>query len=181
MEKNIPSPPTPIPVRMASSGSLPLSTFDTTATAKSLQSCPTLCDPIDGPPGSHQAPPSLGFSRQEHWNGLLFSSQMYESEKWKRSCSIVSDSQRPQGLQPTRLLRPWDFPGKSNGVGCHFSSLSTCFKFFQTCSIIFICRLLYLQRVCHLHEAGDFFSNPEPSVLAANQHYSFRAIRCQRG
>ena len=26
-----------------------------------------------------------------------------------------------------------------------------------------------------------FFSNPEPSVLAANQHYSFRAIRCQRG
>ena len=35
--------------------------------AKSLQSCPTLCDPIDG---SHQAPPSLGFSRQEHWSGL---------------------------------------------------------------------------------------------------------------
>ena len=31
--------------------------------AKSFQSCPTLCDPIDG---SHQAPPSLGFSRQEH-------------------------------------------------------------------------------------------------------------------
>ena len=29
------------------------------------------------------------------------------------------DSQRPQGLQPTRLLRPWDFPGKSTGVGCH--------------------------------------------------------------
>ena len=26
---------------------------------------------------------------------------------------------RPQGLQPTRLLRPWDFPGKSTGVGCH--------------------------------------------------------------
>ena len=23
-------------------------------------------------------------------------------------------------LQPTRLLRPWDFPGKSTGVGCHF-------------------------------------------------------------
>ena len=86
-----------------------------TATAKSLQSCPTLCDPIDGsPPGStipgilqtrtlewvaiffsnawkwkvkvkslsrvwlfatprtaaHQAPPSMGFSRQEYWSGL---------------------------------------------------------------------------------------------------------------
>ena len=31
----------------------------------------------------------------------------------------MSDSQRPHGLQPTRLLRPWDFPGKSAGVGCH--------------------------------------------------------------
>ena len=87
----------------------------TAAAAKSLQSCPTLCDPIDGsPPGSsipgilqvrtlewvaiafsnawkwkvkvkslshvrllatpwtaaHQAPPSMGFSRQEYWRGL---------------------------------------------------------------------------------------------------------------
>ena len=31
----------------------------------------------------------------------------------------MSDSWRPHGLQPTRLLRPWDFPGKSTGVGCH--------------------------------------------------------------
>ena len=31
----------------------------------------------------------------------------------------MSDSQRPHGLQPTRLLRPRDFPGKSTGVGCH--------------------------------------------------------------
>ena len=30
---------------------------------------------------AHQAPPSLGFSRQEHWSGLLFSSPMHESEK----------------------------------------------------------------------------------------------------
>ena len=29
------------------------------------------------------------------------------------------DSQRANGLQPTRLLRPWDFPGKSTGEGCH--------------------------------------------------------------
>jgi len=74
------------------------------AAAKSLQSCPTLCDPIDGsPPGSpvpgilqartlewvaisfssagkwkvkvtwtaaYQAPPSMGFARQEYWSGL---------------------------------------------------------------------------------------------------------------
>ena len=31
----------------------------------------------------------------------------------------MSDSLQPHGLQPTRLLRPWDSPGKSNGVGCH--------------------------------------------------------------
>ena len=30
----------------------------------------------------------------------------------------MSDSSRPHGLQPTRLLCPWDFPGKSTGVGC---------------------------------------------------------------
>ena len=57
--------------------------------AKSLQSCPTLCDPIDG---SHQAPPSLVFSRQEHWSGLPFPSPMHESEKWKWSRSVVSSS-----------------------------------------------------------------------------------------
>ena len=32
--------------------------------------------------------------------------------------SVVSDPQRPHGLQPSRLLRPWDFPGKNTGVGC---------------------------------------------------------------
>src|SRR5574337_991167 len=36
------------------------------------------------------------------------------------SHSVVSDSPRPHGLQPTRLLCPWDFPGKSTGVGCHY-------------------------------------------------------------
>ena len=58
-----------------------------TAAAKSLQSCPIPCDPIDG---SHQAPPSLGFSRQEHWSGLPLPSPMQESEKWKWSRSVVS-------------------------------------------------------------------------------------------
>ena len=27
---------------------------------------------------------------------------------------------RPRGLQPARLLCPWDFSGKNTGVGCHF-------------------------------------------------------------
>ena len=68
---------------------------------------------------AHQAPPSLRFSRQEHWSGLPFPSPMHESEKWKWSRSVVSDPQRPHRLQPSRLLHPWDFPGKSTGVGCH--------------------------------------------------------------
>ena len=68
---------------------------------------------------AHQAPPSLGFSRQEHRSGLPFPSPMHEREKWKWSRSVVSDSSWCHGLQPTRLLCPWDFPGKSTGVGCH--------------------------------------------------------------
>jgi len=68
---------------------------------------------------AHQAPPALGFSRQEHWSGLPFPSPTHESEKWKGSCSAMSNSLWPHGLQPTRLLRLWDFPGKSTGVGCH--------------------------------------------------------------
>ena len=68
---------------------------------------------------AHQAPPSLGFSRQEHWSGSPFPSPMHESEKWKWSRSVVSDSSLSQRLQPTRLLCSWDFPGKRTGVGCH--------------------------------------------------------------
>ena len=86
------------------------------AAAKSPQSCLTLCNPIEA---AHQAPPSLGFSRQERWSGVPFPSPMHEDEKWKWSRSVVSDSSRSHGLQPTRLLRPWGFPGKSTGVGCH--------------------------------------------------------------
>ena len=31
----------------------------------------------------------------------------------------MSNSVQPHGLHPTRLLRPWDLPGRSTGVGCH--------------------------------------------------------------
>ena len=96
--------------------------FTAAAAAKSLQSCPTLCEPIDGsPPGSpvpgilqartlecvsisfsnawkwkvkvkslsrirllatpwtaaHQAPPPMGFSRQEYWSGVPLPSLWY--------------------------------------------------------------------------------------------------------
>ena len=44
---------------------------------------------------------------------------------WKWSHSVMSDSSRPHGLQPTRFLCPWDFPGKSTGVDCHCLLKST--------------------------------------------------------
>ena len=82
------------------------------AAAKSLQSCLTLCDSIDGsPPGS--AVPGILQARILEWVAISF------SNAWKWSRSVVSDSSRPHGLQSTRLLCPWDFPGKSTGVGCH--------------------------------------------------------------
>ena len=84
------------------------------AAAKSLQSCPTLCDPIDGsPPGS--SVPGILQARTLEWVAISFSS----AGKWKGSRSVVSNSSRAHGQQPTRLLRPWDLPGKSAGVGCH--------------------------------------------------------------
>ena len=36
------------------------------------------------------------------------------------ACSVVSNSFRPHGLWPTRLLCPWNFLGKNTGMGCHF-------------------------------------------------------------
>ena len=41
--------------------------------------------------------------------------------KWLSMCmwAHVSDSFQLYGLQPTRLLCPWDSPGKNTGVGCH--------------------------------------------------------------
>ena len=71
------------------------------AAAKSLQSCLTLCNPIDSsPPGS----PSLGFSRQEHWKGCHFLLQ----------CMKVKSESEVAQLCPT-LRDPMDcsLPGSS--------------------------------------------------------------------
>ena len=78
----------------------------TAAAAKSLQSCPTLCDPIDGsPPGSPV--PGILQAKTLEWVAISL------SNAWTLEESVLSDSSRPHGLRPTRLLRPWDFPGKS--------------------------------------------------------------------
>ena len=69
----------------------PLS-FVAAAAAKSLQSCPILCDPIDSsPPGSLS---SLGFSRQEYWSGLPFPLQCMKVKseiEVAQSCPTLSD------------------------------------------------------------------------------------------
>ena len=86
---------------------------------------------------AHQAPPSLGFSRQEHWSGLSFPSAMHESEKWKWSRSVVQscptlsdpmDCSLPgspvHGIFQARVLEwgvikyPWALP-KSGSIFMH--------------------------------------------------------------
>ena len=89
----------------------------TAAAAKSLQSCPTLCDPRDGSPPGFPVPGILQ-ARTLEWVAISFSSECMKV-KSERSCSVVSSSLQPHGRQPTRLLHPCDFPGKSTGVGCH--------------------------------------------------------------
>ena len=84
--------------------------------AKSLQPCPTLCNPIDGsPPGSPV--PGILQARTLEWVAISFSNAW----KWKvkvKSLSRVRLLATPW-TAATRPLCPWDFPGKSTGVGCH--------------------------------------------------------------
>ena len=54
--------------------------------------------------------------------------------------SVVSNSVRPHGLQPTRLLCPWDSPGKITGVGCHF--LLQCMKVESESEVTQLCLTL---------------------------------------
>ena len=118
---------------------------------------------------AHQAPPSLGFSRQEHWSGLPFPSPLHESEKWKWSRLVVPDPQRPHGLQPSRLLRPWDFPGKSTGVECHcllqIYAISQIFGIFAYMHV-FLCTCVYFQiHSCFLHQIGPEYAYLTTCVL----------------
>ena len=87
--------------------------------AQSFQSCPTLCDPVDhGPPGSSVH--GILQTRILEWIAISFSSNKVWSE-WSEWSEVTQPclTLRPHRLQPTRLPCPWDFPGKSTGVGCH--------------------------------------------------------------
>ena len=68
---------------------------------------------------AHRASPSLGFSRQEHWSGLPFPSPMHESEKWKWSRSVVSDSSDPMDCSLPGSSVHGIFQAKELELGCH--------------------------------------------------------------
>ena len=92
-------------------------TYHAAATAaKSLQSCPTLCDPRDGSPLGSSV---LGIlqARILEWVAMSFSNTW----KWKvkvKSLSCVRLLATPW-TAAYQALHPWNFPGKSAGVGCH--------------------------------------------------------------
>ena len=98
----------------------------TAAAAALLQSCPTLCDPIDSsPPGS--AVPGILQARTLEWVAISFCNAW----KWKVKVKSLSCVQL--------LATPWtaahqappsmDFPGRSTGVGCH--CLLCCFDYLK--------------------------------------------------
>ena len=68
----------------------------------------------DSLPLSHQGSP-LEWQRINHYVLLSLLLTACMLSHW-----VVSNSLRPLGLQPARLLCPWGFPGKSTGVGRHF-------------------------------------------------------------
>ena len=86
------------------------------AATKSLQLCPTLCDPEDGsPPGS----PVSGIlqARTLEWVAISFSNAW----RWKvkvKSLSYVRLFETPW-TAAHQAVHPWDFAVKSTGVGCH--------------------------------------------------------------
>ena len=142
------------------------------------------------------ATPSLGFSRQEHWSGLPFPSPMHKSERWKWSCSVMSNSLRPHGLQPTRLLRPWDFPGKSTGVGCHCLLCNACYnlinfesaKWKKPTTKTIYCMVPFMWNVRISESTTDLFKTGKgvqqvciPSLWLFNLFNRIHLVKCQAG
>ena len=60
----------------------------------------------------------------------------------------MSNSVRPHRWQPTRPRRPWDFPGKNTGVGCHF--LLQCMKEKSESEVAWSCPTLSNPMDCRL-------------------------------
>ena len=91
---------------------------------------------------------------------------MHESEKWKWSRSVVSDSLRTHGLQPTRLLCPWDFPGKSTGAGCHCLLRSN--NYFPSFFFLFFKFIYFNWRLIILWYCGGFAIHWHESAMGVH-------------
>ena len=95
---------------------------------------------------AHQSPPSLGFSRQEHWSGFPFPSSIHESEKWKWSHLVYMT-----------LCNPKD---------CNTPGLPVCqqlLEFTQT----------YVHWVSEAIQPSHPLSSPSPPAFNFSQHHAF--------
>ena len=97
---------------------------------------------------AYQAPPSLGFSKQEYWSGVPLPSLKCIHCRCCQVTSVAFDSVWPHRRQPTRLPHPWDSPGKNTGVGCHF--LLQCMKVKSESEVAQSCPTLSDPMVCSL-------------------------------
>ena len=110
-------------------------------------------------------------SHLDPWNGPLPSPSAVQTRKHLTnslfSCvcvcvshSVMSNSLRPRGLQPAKLLCPQDFSGKNTGVGCHFL-LQGIFPAQRLNPGLLHCR----QTLYHLSLIVDLFSTPSFKTL----------------
>ena len=84
--------------------------------AKSLQSCPTQCDPIDGSPPGSLVPGILKSRTRVGCHFPLRCMKVKSESEVAQSCLTLSD---PMDCRPPGSSVHVIFPGKSTGVGCH--------------------------------------------------------------
>ena len=68
--------------------------------------------------GQRSPPSEVALSPQPQTRAVVHTPMVTASVYVCSVASVVSNSLRPCGLQPARLLCPWDSPGKNTGVGC---------------------------------------------------------------
>ena len=98
--------------------------------AKSSQSCPTLCDPIDGSPPDSCPWDSPGKNTGVGCHFLLQCMKVKSESEVAQSCPTLHD---PPWTVAYQAPPPWDFPGKSTGVGCH------CLLHIYICVCVCVC------------------------------------------
>ena len=85
----------------------------------------------------------------------------------------MSDSYRPHGLQPTRLLHPWDSPGKSTGEGCTAFSRNGRLTVLKTTKMVLMSSLITNFKMTVRADCAVFVYNPLPQ--------SIKALACRWG